>query len=438
MFAEKVGQPCSTTGTGSFALPVASTFTTHRTWRSGFSTGASAFYLATNDLGTIWEIGHGTFTTGSPDTLTRNLIASSSGALIDWVTVPYRVYSVPVAAVLSSLISGGLGTALPAWAPAGFSRWDHTDGISTRWSLNLNTAGGEREMARYEVAQGMVALSPRRPWTDVGAANQTVTANHIGHRFKFNTTAAVRTCTLPAGSSVGVGFAVDIRGTGPYYGVAIVPNGTDIVGGLPAGATFTTLPRTKVSLMWDGTEWEVLGHSSSLLGVPIPYLGATLPSAHVWGNGTTIGATSSGATRANDDTWMLFEVFWAALADAESAMLTSAGAGSTRGASAASDWSANKRLTVPDHRDRFLVGKADIGGAADAALISLFSTTVLGKAGGAEGHTHTGTTGGASSFVNVTGGGGTSVAQAHTHTITTGSTAAIPPAIVGNVIYRLY
>lgn len=261
MFAEKVGQPCSTTGTGSFALPVASTFTTHRTWRSGFSTGAPAFYLATNDLGTVWEIGYGTFTTGSPDTLTRNLVASSSGALIDWVTVPYRVYSVPTAAAMATVINGGLATAKPAWAPAGFGWLDYTLGLAVGWVKKRWTGSVDIEEGRHHIAAGIFTPSPRAKWIDNGAAGLTMTANHIGHVILFDVTAAARTFTLLAGATTGIGhgFTCWVLGYGgTSNGVVLDPDGSEVIDDDTAGANVTLPPNRLVRLSWDGarSKWR--------------------------------------------------------------------------------------------------------------------------------------------------------------------------------------
>ena len=88
---------------------------------------------------------------------------------------------------------------------------------------------------------------------------------------------------------------------------------------------------------------------------------SSAPAGWVKMNGGTIGNASSGATRANADTSALFAVLWA-LNATDSPILTSAGAGSTRGASAAADFAANKRLTVPDARGEFLRGWDDSRG----------------------------------------------------------------------------
>jgi len=258
MFADKIGESCSTTGTGAFSMGGA--YGAFRTWRSGFASGQTAFYLATNDAGTIWEIGFGTFTTGTPDTLSRTLIASSTGALVAWATTPYRVFSAPVGATLASLLSGGLGSTLPAWAPAGFMRWDTTDGLATRWREYVNTAAGEKEVARYEVAEGLVVPSPRRPWTDAGAANVTATvAASLGRVYSFDTAAAARTLTLPLGSAAGHGFTLSAIGRSAANGLVIAPDATTSIEGGTNGASRTILNGLMTDITWDavGSTWRI-------------------------------------------------------------------------------------------------------------------------------------------------------------------------------------
>lgn len=92
------------------------------------------------------------------------------------------------------------------------------------------------------------------------------------------------------------------------------------------------------------------------------------PAGWIIGNGGTIGSASSGATtRANADTQNLFNLFWAQFNDATLPIQTSGGAASTRGASAAADWAANKRLTVFELRTRYDRG-ADLSLGFDVSL----------------------------------------------------------------------
>jgi len=78
----------------------------------------------------------------------------------------------------------------------------------------------------------------------------------------------------------------------------------------------------------------------------------------------TIGDASSNATsRANADTQDLFTLLWTVAADADVPIYTSAGARSTRGASAAADWAAHKAISVVDWRG--LVAKATPNGGGN-------------------------------------------------------------------------
>lgn len=128
--------------------------------------------------------------------------------------------------------------------------------------------------------------------------------------------------------------------------------------------------------------WLKISDSSDLSSVLTPGIGidwwgaeSAVPSGWIlaWG---TIGSASSGASnRANADTQSLFNRLWADFSDANLPVLTSAGGASTRGSSAAVDWAANKRISVPDKRGRVSVGKDDMGGtAANRAQLTMSLT----------------------------------------------------------------
>jgi len=188
-------------------------------------------------------------------------------------------------------------------------------------------------------------------------------------------------------------------------------------------------------------------------GSRMGFTGQTAPAGWVMGSGRTIGDGTSGATeRANADTLALFTLLWTDFADAELPVKTSAGGASTRGASAAADFAAHKRMTLPDYRGRTGVGKGDMGGA-DAARITAAGTgvdgTVLGKFGGEQthqltipelaAHTHT--------FLRVpdvnnaeSGGGSRSASNIEAETEPTGEDEAhnnMPPFIVELMIIKL-
>lgn len=82
----------------------------------------------------------------------------------------------------------------------------------------------------------------------------------------------------------------------------------------------------------------------------------------------TIGNTGSGATNTGLYTKALFVLLWTVLTNAISPMLTSAGAASTRGASAEADWNAQKRLTLSRTLGRALANAGAGAGLTARAL----------------------------------------------------------------------
>ena len=98
------------------------------------------------------------------------------------------------------------------------------------------------------------------------------------------------------------------------------------------------------------------------------FMRATAPSGWVEANGGTIGNAASGGTlRANADTVNLFNVLWA-LNATDFPLQTSVGGASTRGASAAADFAANRRIVVRDMRAEFIRG-LDNGRGVDTSRV---------------------------------------------------------------------
>lgn len=98
---------------------------------------------------------------------------------------------------------------------------------------------------------------------------------------------------------------------------------------------------------------EFVASVATPTGMFATFMLTSAPTGWVAGDGSTIGNVGSGATRANVDTLALFTAWWNAYTNTQLPILTSAGGASTRGASAAADWAALKRLTVFDVRGRF-------------------------------------------------------------------------------------
>jgi len=252
MFGDKIGESCSTAGTSTYQLGGA--YGAWRTWSSAFSNSDPVFYYATNSTGSIWELGYGVFSTGSPQTITRTLLASSTGSLIVW-SGTYYIFSAPVALVLKHLFAPLINgvASVPGWLAAGAKWWDYTLGLATAW-IKKTYISGTRTTATSHAEEGRTYIglsggapnihtpSPRHYWVDKGANNYTIAADDIGKVLEFDVTSANRVPTLPAISSVGHGFAVGLRGYGSATNsLTLTPNGTDAIDALSASATKSLL-----------------------------------------------------------------------------------------------------------------------------------------------------------------------------------------------------
>ena len=118
--------------------------------------------------------------------------------------------------------------------------------------------------------------------------------------------------------------------------------------------------------------------TTALTGQVAPFITTAAPTGWVKANGSTIGSATSGATnRANADTANLFALVWAL--DATNFPITdSAGGASSRGASAAADFAANKRLPLPDLRAEFIRGLDDSRGI-DTAVARVIGSAQAGQ-----------------------------------------------------------
>jgi len=127
------------------------------------------------------------------------------------------------------------------------------------------------------------------------------------------------------------------------------------------------------------------------IGTLLDYVSDTAPTGWVRANGRTIGdGTSGGTERANADTEDLFTLLWEKYSNSILAIQDSAGAGSSRGANAAADFAAHKRLPLPDFRGRVAAGVDDMGNSAAGRLGTVITDeTTLGASGGTETHTLT-------------------------------------------------
>lgn len=139
------------------------------------------------------------------------------------------------------------------------------------------------------------------------------------------------------------------------------------------------------------TQAELTALKAAMVGQVGYFLASSAPSGWIKGDGGTIGnAASGGTTRANADTSALFALYWAC--DATTfPVYDSSGGASTRGANAAADYAANKRILIEDLRAEFLRGLDDSRGVDTSRVLG------SSQAGQMPSHTHTLTAGSGSS-----------------------------------------
>jgi len=196
--------------------------------------------------------------------------------------------------------------------------------------------------------------------------------------------------------------------TGNSVTISVAGVGADVI---DAGDTSFVLDNNDMHrLVSDGaTSWHsadgitqakgdvryILASSVDETGKLASFMRSTAPAGYIKANGLTIGSPTSGATnRANADTWPLFSMFWAEFDNTLLHVQDSTGAPTTRGASAAADWTDNKRLPVFDRRGKFGRGWDD-GRGLDAGrglgTDQAYETASHGHTGSADavaGHTH--------------------------------------------------
>lgn len=170
-------------------------------------------------------------------------------------------------------------------------------------------------------------------------------------------------------------------------------------------------------------------------------LNSFAPFGWIAANDGTIGSASSGATRANVDTWPLFNLIWSAVDVAYAPIYDSSGTASTKGSSAYDDFVANKRLSLTRALGRVLGGV----GSGDG-----LTTRTLGQYTGVEGVTlsssnlppHTHTIGSTSLAQLTSGGSGVISSSGSSNSTGDGGFANDPlsvmqPSVFYNVFFKL-
>lgn len=162
----------------------------------------------------------------------------------------------------------------------------------------------------------------------------------------------------PVGLHVGATQVLNVEGT------ALFADSTDTTKGAILDSSLISTGTVRTFSFPDTSGVLAVGTGVPTGTVMSGYYGTTAPPGFVLACGRTIGDATSGATeRANADCQALFTVLWGVVHNAQ-CPVTPGG----RGASAAADWAAHKKLQLPDHRGRVMAALDNLGGTAAGVM----------------------------------------------------------------------
>lgn len=169
------------------------------------------------------------------------------------------------------------------------------------------------------------------------------------------------TLNLTAAATLGNGFLIFLVNDGGMQ-ITIDPNSTEQING---SSTYVLGAYARGILFCDGSAFYVMTFSQGDFATGDVKLTYATTAAAGWvlmNDGSIGSAASSATTRANADTEALYTLFWTNVID------TWAPVSSGRGASAAADFAANKRLTLPRALGRALAASGAGSGLTSRAL----------------------------------------------------------------------
>lgn len=271
---------------------------------------------------------------------------------------------------VANLSLTGIPTA-PTAAPTDSSAQLSTTAFVRRFARGATvldvSGGGSFTLSDIQAAAPVLRLTgtPAAGFTIVlpGEGARWIAKNDTGQ------TATCKTSGQVGGVALGAGRARELWTDGS----SVVSAPTEVEGVAHRGDTTAVTPAPEAS----GVEVITAEWVRALLAGQAFYstgdLKVTMKAAADTGwlmlHGGTIGNAASSATvRANADTALLFALLWNNLADAQAPVLGG------RGASAAADFAADKRITLPDTRGRALVGAGNGAGLTARAIGAVFGT----------------------------------------------------------------
>lgn len=143
MYADRVYETSTTTGTGTLTLSGA--VTGYRTFLAAFGNGGACYYCIS--AGADWEIGAGSIATGGLLTRTTVYSSSNSNALVSFAAGTKNVYCLIPSIAMAGVLRDGSGNALfksgGTSTTTAFQISDGTD-LASLFNFGFNTAEANR------------------------------------------------------------------------------------------------------------------------------------------------------------------------------------------------------------------------------------------------------------------------------------------------------
>lgn len=157
LFAERVGETIPDAFTGSGTYDLGGALSGFRTFVAGIGNANVATYFAMSSNGLVWEHGYGTVTDAATDTLSRNLLASSTGSLINWTGTGRKIFCIPSANLTESWLKVNAATARPGWLPSP-AMWVDTSGGATAYVLYFYDGTDNIQLATINTTANSVSF----------------------------------------------------------------------------------------------------------------------------------------------------------------------------------------------------------------------------------------------------------------------------------------
>lgn len=268
---DRVKETTTTTGTGTYNL--AGTATGFRTFAAAVGNTNSTYYVVED--GTDWEVGIGTVTTGSPDTLSRDTIlaSSNSNAAVNWGAGTRNVFASLAAAAV--LLAANNLSELTSQSTARTNL-----GLGTAAVLNVGTS-----------ANNIVQLNGS---SQIPAVSGALLTNLNASNLASGTVPMARISQGP-GSTLDADLLDSQQGT--YY--KDIPAGTKMLfyqASAPTGWTQDVSQNDKVIRVVSGTGGGT-GGSWTISGLSTDFQASNLPAhAHDFGTDLVVVQSGSGAS----------------------------------------------------------------------------------------------------------------------------------------------